>query len=324
MSAASGHWAVTQWFLEFSQRRSIATHSLRVGEAPPLDDPALALRGAGHYETGCRRCHGVPGGQVPVALREMLPRPPDLRFVATRYSTAELFHVVKHGLKFTGMPGWPALQRDDEVWAMVAFLQTLPAIGPQEYDGVVFGAQRAAAAAAPPVVASACARCHGFDGLGRVPGAFPVLAGQRAAYLHASLRAFAYGGRVSGIMSAVASPLGDDAMRQAAEYYASLPGLGSDADAVPAAQGDEGLAIAMRGVPAQKVPSCAACHGPGTAPRNDVYPILTGQYPRYIELQLRLFRERIRGGTAYAHLMHEPADHLTQEQMAAVARYYGR
>mgnify|MGYP003298824914 CR=1 FL=1 len=28
---------------------------------------------------------------------------------------AELFSIVKHGLKFTGMPAWPTQSRDDEV-----------------------------------------------------------------------------------------------------------------------------------------------------------------------------------------------------------------
>ena len=231
MSAASGHWAITQWFLEFSQRRSIATHALRVAEPPPLDDPALALRGAGHYETGCRRCHGIPGGQTPVALREMLPQPPDLRDVSARYSSGELFHIVKHGLKFTGMPGWPAPQRDDEVWAMVAFLEMLPSVPPDQYERLVFGDDAAPAAepAPPPAVTAICARCHGTDGMGRGPGAFPILAGQRAAYLHLSLRAFAYGGRLSGIMSPVAAGLSDATMREIAEYYSRLPGLTEEA-----------------------------------------------------------------------------------------------
>ena len=325
MSAASGHWAITQWLLEFSQRRSIATHALRVGQPPPLDDPALALRGAGHYETACRRCHGVPGQQPPVVLREMLPQPPDLRFVARRYSAGELFHIVKHGLKFTGMPGWAAPQRDDEVWAMVAFLLTLPGMPPEQYDRVVHGDHAAspATAAAPPIVNDVCARCHGLDGLGRVPGAFPIVAGQRPAYLHASLRAFAYGGRLSGIMSPVAASMTGDAMREAAEYYGGLPGLAEPPAAAPAQDGDDGVQIALRGIPEQKVPSCADCHGPTGAPRNDVYPILSGQYPEYLNLQLRLFKERRRGGTAFGHLMHEAADRLTEEQMDAVARYYG-
>lgn len=329
MSAASGHWAPTQWLLDLSQRRAVATGALAV-TVPPLDDPALALRGAGHYETACRRCHGVPGRETPVVLRNMLPRPPDLRYVAARYRPAELFHIVKHGLKFTGMPGWPALERDDEVWAMVAFLETLPALVPERYDEVVFGgtpapaaaAASAAAAAPPAIVTAVCARCHGADGMGRRAGAFPVLAGQRPHYMYLSLRAFAYGGRLSGIMAPIAAGLDDQAMHAAAEYYGALPGLRMSQEPAGADEGP-GRRIAMRGIAAQRVPSCAHCHGPGSTPRNEVYPTLTAQHPAYLDLQLRLFKGRQRGGTAFAHLMHPAADGLTADQRDAVVRYYG-
>ena len=38
-----------------------------------------------------------------------------------------LFWIVKNGLKYTGMPAWVAPQRDDEVWAVVAFLRAAAA-----------------------------------------------------------------------------------------------------------------------------------------------------------------------------------------------------
>ena len=59
IKASSGHWAITEWMLHFSMRRSIATHTIG-DELPPLDDAAWVLRGAGHYEAGCKPCHGSP------------------------------------------------------------------------------------------------------------------------------------------------------------------------------------------------------------------------------------------------------------------------
>ena len=58
--------------------------------------------------------------------REMLPPPPDLSKAAPQWKERELFWIVKNGLKYTGMPAWPSRQRDDEVWAVVAFLRRLP------------------------------------------------------------------------------------------------------------------------------------------------------------------------------------------------------
>jgi hypothetical protein len=77
IGASSGHWPVTRWMLRFGMERSTATHSLGV-DVPRLDDPASVLKGAGHYEIGCRSCHGAPGGSRPAIARAMTPQPPEL------------------------------------------------------------------------------------------------------------------------------------------------------------------------------------------------------------------------------------------------------
>jgi len=67
----------------------------------------------------------------------MTPHPPYLLPIVDQWEPQELFHNVKHGVKFTGMPAWPTQQRDDEVWAMVAFLQKFPELSEQEYRNMV-------------------------------------------------------------------------------------------------------------------------------------------------------------------------------------------
>ena len=57
IKASSGHWAITEWVLQFSKQRSVSTHAWFV-KTPPLDDPGLAIKGAGQYEIACRPCHG--------------------------------------------------------------------------------------------------------------------------------------------------------------------------------------------------------------------------------------------------------------------------
>src|SRR5688500_10415819 len=42
-------------------------------------------------------------------------------------------------LEITGMPAWPAQQRDDEVWAMTAFLRRLPQLDADEYQRLTRG-----------------------------------------------------------------------------------------------------------------------------------------------------------------------------------------
>jgi cytochrome c553 len=325
VGASTGHWAITDWFLHYAMRQSVATHAGGI-EPPPLDDPALVHRGAGHYASGCAPCHGAPGQQrSPIAVA-MTPPPPFLPEKIPQWQPNELFWIVRHGVKFTGMPAWAALPRSDEVWAMVAFLLRLPGMDAETYRALALGEvadgqgdDAGLAALADPFepVLAECARCHGRDGRGRGGGAFPILAGQSEAYLFASLQAYAQGDRHSGIMQPAAAPLDAGQMRRLAAHYAQAGALAADA----AADGP-GAEIARRGVPADGIPACIACHEPPGG-RYPAYPALRGQTPAYLAQQLRLFRAGIRGGTPYAHIMATIARRLSNAQIDAVAAYFG-
>jgi cytochrome c553 len=332
IKASSGHWDITAAFLDFAKRRSVKTHTFRM-KVPPLDDPALALKGAGHYDFACEPCHGSPAVQQPRIAYRMTPTPPDLLKTVPTYYPEELFYIVKHGIKFTGMPSWPSQQRDDEVWAMVAFLRKLPELDAAKYDELT-GATKAApddqlpledlTGPSPPMpdaVAENCARCHGIDGLGRGTGAFPRLAGQRYEYLSGSLLAYARGQRHSGIMEPVAANLGADDIEAISRYYAGLPAPGPAAAATTDPEIDFGRRIASEGIPARLIPACSECHGPGQR-RNPNYPRLAGQYANYLQLQLEVYRDKRRGGTEYHELMHKFVGQLTDEQIRAVTKYY--
>lgn len=332
IKASAGHWAVTQWFLQFSKARSVATHTIGT-KVPSLDEPWKILKGAGHFETACAPCHGSPARPQPRVAEYMLPTPPRLQQINEKFDPAELFYIVKHGIKFTGMPAWPAANRDDEVWATVAFLREMPKLDAEAYRELALGAGRQTEGApiedlqqprkAPRAVTQSCARCHGFDGLGRGTGAFPKLAGQTPEYLRASLEAYALKQRHSGVMGPVAAGLTVQAMDELAAFYAqqhaprAASSTGHDEAAIT-----RGRDIALHGIPQKRVPPCIECHGPREGPRNPFYPVLAGQYADYLVLQLELFSKEHRGGTKYAHLMHYVAGHLTTNQMRDVSAFY--
>ena len=75
ISASSGHWKATGWMLHYAMRRAVSTQSMGI-EVPPLDDPALLLKGAGHYHTGCLACHGAPGKERSLIVQQMTPAIP--------------------------------------------------------------------------------------------------------------------------------------------------------------------------------------------------------------------------------------------------------
>jgi cytochrome c553 len=133
IKASSGHWPITEWILHFAMKRSVDTHSKHI-DPPPLDSEFLVIQGAGHYDVGCYGCHGGPGASQPSIALRMTPHPPDLVKRVEEYDAAELFYIVRHGVKFTGMPAWASNHRDDEVWAVVAFLQRLPAMNRSQYE----------------------------------------------------------------------------------------------------------------------------------------------------------------------------------------------
>jgi cytochrome c553 len=339
IKASSRHWTITAWFLNFTMERSVVTRSFTIKQ-PDLDDPGLLAQGATHYEFGCRPCHGAPESPQPVIAQQMTPAPPHLPWVVAEWRERELFYIVKHGVKFTGMPAWPSQQRDDEVWAMVAFLRQLPRLTPEKYQQLAHGTAGTMAgidelSAVPDTLRvhlESCARCHGIDGRGRGLATFPVIAGQRPAYLEETLLAYARRERQSGIMQPVAAALPRDTIREIARHYADLPGgLGTERnpegkpagfDSADFAAIERGREIATRGIPRQRLPACAACHGPGPASRNPIYPQLAGQHAQYLALQLKLLKSNSRGGTPYAHIMRSIASRLQPEQLNDVALYY--
>jgi cytochrome c553 len=166
-----------------------------------------------------------------------------------------------------------------------------------------------------------CSRCHGADGTGRGSGAFPSLAGQRAAYVYTSLVAFREGRRFSAIMGEIAAKLNDSAMRQIAAYYESLPPR-----TAPAAPDESavmrGKATATTGVPQRDIPACVECHGPTAFPKNPVYPKLTSQHASYLSSQLTLLQQRQRGGTSNVNLMHAFVNRLRPQEIHDVIAYY--
>lgn len=64
--------------------------------------------------------------------RGLRPQPPPLADVVAEWSAAELFWIIKHGIRMTGMPAWGPTHGDEEVWAIVAFVQTLPTMSAEE------------------------------------------------------------------------------------------------------------------------------------------------------------------------------------------------
>lgn len=109
-------------------------------EARRLANPVQATDdvrrdGLAHFADHCAICHGNDGSGDTAFGRGLYPKPPDLRQPATqRLTDGELFYIIEHGVRFTGMPGWrtDTLDGQETTWHLVNFIRHLPAITPEE------------------------------------------------------------------------------------------------------------------------------------------------------------------------------------------------
>lgn len=128
IAASDPHVDVVRWSLERTQDNSVQRQAgQEVGEVPALDDSEMIRTGADHYrQEGCIQCHAGPGIAQAEFARHMRPEPPDLTEAASEWNDAELFWIVQHGIKMTGMPAFGPTHNEDQLWAMVAFVRRLP------------------------------------------------------------------------------------------------------------------------------------------------------------------------------------------------------
>jgi cytochrome c553 len=324
VAASRGHWRGVEWLLTFGMRNSVELYAHSVPNPPPLDSADLIILGAGHFHRACANCHGAPGMAPDLSARQSLPPPPDLTPAPKEWSDRQLFWIVKHGIKYTGMPAWVAQDRDDEVWALAAFIKRLPQLDATSYRELALGpvepatqtGRDIAAAGLSPHAIEACARCHGDERRGPASKLVPILHGQPAEFLTQSLEYFANARRKSGIMQPVAAELDAEAVEKLAQYYSRLK-------RPPSASGTtstgRGRALALEGDPAAKIPACITCHGTTSA---NMFPRLAGQNAAYMANRLRLWKNGVTSPTPSDAIMAPIARLLDETQIEAVTAWF--
>lgn len=140
VAATDKHWPITRWLVDVTVERSVAQHAGEI-QVPELDTRAKLLQGAASYERMCSHCHTPPGADTTPVAKGLSPEPPALAHAAEEYNAAQLFWIVKHGIKMTGMPAWGPTHADRELWPLVAFMQALPEMDGQRYRQLVKTAQ---------------------------------------------------------------------------------------------------------------------------------------------------------------------------------------
>ena len=125
------HWPIVHSLMETVRQRSIAVRAKDI-QVPPLDDAKLIADGAEHYSQMCTGCHLAPGMTDSEIRPGLYPQPPNLS-QHLNVPPAEMFWAIKHGIKMSAMPAWGSSHDDQAIWGMVAFLQKLPEMTPEQY-----------------------------------------------------------------------------------------------------------------------------------------------------------------------------------------------
>jgi mono/diheme cytochrome c family protein len=139
VGATQPHHALTRWLLHTGMEQSVRHHARGI-KVPPLVNPQMVMMGFRHYREMCMGCHLAPGIQNSEIRQGLIPRPPKLQQAARRWTPAELFWIVKNGVRMTAMPAWGATHSDDKLWAIVAFLKKLPDMTAAQYQQMEKGA----------------------------------------------------------------------------------------------------------------------------------------------------------------------------------------
>jgi mono/diheme cytochrome c family protein len=136
VSVTTPHARVVERGLRAVMEHSVREQAQAVRKPAGLDlqDHAQAARAFGHYSAACRTCHGAPGAK-PDPWMVIYPAAPDLTKpeIVGAWSDEELFWILKHGVKDTGMMALGPTHRDKDIWAVTAFVRQLPAMSPEHY-----------------------------------------------------------------------------------------------------------------------------------------------------------------------------------------------
>jgi mono/diheme cytochrome c family protein len=145
IAATEQHTSFVRWVFDTTFHSSIRTRANEV--TPPVATSVEA--GASEYKAMCQHCHGGPDIDPDEWSRGMRPQPPMLTDAAAEWELKEVFWLVKHGAKMTGMPAFGPSHDDQTLWNIAAFVKDLPAMSRERYE-LLADESHVSAATSPP------------------------------------------------------------------------------------------------------------------------------------------------------------------------------
>jgi mono/diheme cytochrome c family protein len=157
---AGGWWCLKQGYIDFAadQKAPFGEEKMAMNavdawtdrRAPDAKNPVAATEeniaaGAQVYLDHCAGCHGVPSNPDSQFARSFYPPVPEFFRDAPDMPENQNFYIIRHGIRWSGMPAWGKTLSDTQIWEIVTFLSNVEKLPPAAQK--VFGAQPANAAA---------------------------------------------------------------------------------------------------------------------------------------------------------------------------------
>lgn len=164
VSATGPHLQPVHSMLEFALKRAVQRRA--DAHQPPADlvTASRVMQGAACFRDRCVACHGAPGVAPERFSLGMQPVPSSLIEATRHWRVQDLYWITRNGIKMSGMPAWEYRLDEGELWAVVAFLDALPLLTPDQYRALTTSPTVAVAASgvASATVASSPPRCDGI------------------------------------------------------------------------------------------------------------------------------------------------------------------
>jgi mono/diheme cytochrome c family protein len=132
VAATEPHSEFGAWVLSTAMRRSVEYHASGLPADARLAQQDIN-QGFAEFNETCVQCHRVPGrdrGKIGKGLR---PRAPNLKYASERWTDAQLFWIIKFGVKMTGMPAFGEILDDSRILNIVAFVKALHGMTAEQY-----------------------------------------------------------------------------------------------------------------------------------------------------------------------------------------------
>lgn len=136
LTAWLGAWSVDATGTPPAWEQAVARMAVRASvarRAPRTPNPLrpscdVLLAGVKVYRDACAGCHGGPSHDSGWGSSDFYPRVPQFARTPPREPDWQLYWIVQHGVRYSGMAGWGNQIADSTIWQVVTFLSRLDSL----------------------------------------------------------------------------------------------------------------------------------------------------------------------------------------------------